>query len=537
MTIDHDYKYPVYKQNTYAKNGMVATSSPLAAQAGLDILKRGGNAVDAAIATAITLTVVEPTSNGIGGDAFAIVYDKGKLHGLNSSGFAPEGISIETLKAAGYEEIPTFGPVPITVPGAPYAWRDLSEKFGRLPFETLFEWAIAYAENGYVVSDYLSKFWSNTERRYRQLNESFFEDWFKTFTLDHKAPNAGDLFTNKAQAKTLAELARTKCDSFYNGPLAQKISNHIQKLGGFLTLEDFKAYHAEWIDPISINYRGYDIYELPPNGQGVSALMALNILKNFEAPETLDSSTSARWSHLMIESMKQAFTDVKACVTDPKFSDFNLDYYLSKDYGLSCANSIQDQAKLPVHKPAPSGGTVYLCTADEDGQMVSFIQSNYMGFGSGVVIPDTGISMHNRGHNFSFDPNHPNALMPRKRPYHTIIPGFIMSGIDPIGPFGVMGGFMQPQGHLQVLSNLIDFRMSPQEALNAPRWQWMKELEIVVEETLDQEVIKSLTSKGHQVSIAQENATFGRGQMIIKLKNGAYMGGTEMRCDGHIAIY
>ena len=541
LDLKSDHKFKVTKQNTYAKNGMVATSSPLAALAGLEILKRGGNAVDAAIATAIALTVVEPTSNGMGGDSFALVYDQNQLHGLNSSGYAPKTLSIEMLKSKGYNDIPKFGAIPITVPGAVASWKALSDRFGKLPFEDLFGPAINYAEEGFIVTDYVAKHWQNAAKIYAKEDAKAFKPWFDTFTNKGKAPIGGELWKQTDQAKTLKVLAQTGCEDYYRGQLAAKIAAHLQSLGGFLSEDDLRNFKPEWVHPISINYRGYDIFEIPPNGQGVSALMALNILSQFNLEDLLKSKDVQRDTmrlHLEIESMKQAFTDVKACLADPKFHDFPLSYYLSESYGKSCSSEIDlEVASLPYHKPEPTGGTVYLCTADADGQMVSFIQSNYMGFGSGIVIPGTGISMHNRGHNFSFDPNHPNALEPLKRPYHTIIPGFIMKDNLPLGPFGVMGGFMQPQGHLQVISNLIDLKMSPQEAINAPRWQWLEDKNILIEDTFDQNTLNHLLKKGHHVSIADDNATFGRGQMILKIANGSYIGGTEMRCDGYIALY
>ena len=524
--------YSSFRQNTYAQNSIVATSSPLAAQAGLEILKLGGSAVDAAIATAITLTVVEPTSNGIGGDAFAIVYDKNKLYGLNSSGPSPASLSIETLKAKGLSHIPPIGVIPINVPGAPAAWIALSKKFGRLPFEKLFEPAIRHAENGYRVSNYLSGHWKKSYARYHQANNPILKTWFDTFAPRGAAPEPGELYISKAHAKTLRELALSNCESFYSGKLAHQMVDFLNENDGFLTVEDLANFKPEWVEPISVSYRGYDVYELPPNGQGISALMALNILNQMKLHPTL----TAENVHYQIEAMKCAFKDLRANMGDPRFHNNNIAAYLDVAYGKKQASSLAPFAVSPLDKPESTGGTVYLCTADSEGQMVSFIQSNYMGFGSGVVIPNTGISLHNRAHNFSFNPEHPNALEGNKRPLHTIIPGFLMKDNRPVGSFGVMGGFMQPQGHLQVISNTLDLMLSPQDALDAPRWQWLEGNKIYVERTMPDFIIEDLIARGHDISIPLDNATFGRGQIIWHHRNGGYIGATESRCDGGICI-
>jgi gamma-glutamyltranspeptidase/glutathione hydrolase len=526
-------QFKSFKQNTYAKNGMVATSSPLAAQAGIEMLQAGGNAIDAAIATAITLTVVEPTSNGIGGDAFALVYTEGSLHGLNSSGYAPEAISIESVVQKGFQAIPPYGVIPVTVPGAPSAWYALSERFGKLPFEKLFEPAIRHAQNGFIISDYVAHHWRAAFEKYNSLEIEGIQHWFDSFAPKGRAPKAGEIWLQPDQAKTLKAIAVSKTKAFYSGELADAIVHTLRSYGGFMSKSDLSAFTPEWVDPIRLNYRGYDICEIPPNGQGVTALMALNALREFD----LSGIARGLAMHRQIEAIKQAFVDVAATVADQKFSPFDLDYYLSSSYGALSAVKQAETAQQPNHLPSPTGGTVYLCTADAEGNMVSFIQSNYMGFGSGIVVPDTGIALHNRGHNFSFLKGHPNALEGGKRPYHTIIPGFIMKGGEPVGPFGVMGGFMQPQGHLQVISNLIDFGMSPQDALDAPRWQWQKAKEIAIERTMPENLVHALIERGHALVFPVDNATFGRGQMILKLPEGGYIGGTEMRCDGYIAVY
>ncbi|GAB6106570.1 gamma-glutamyltransferase family protein [Fusibacter bizertensis] len=515
----------------YAKSAVVATSQPLAAQAGLDIIKLGGNAIDAAIATAAMLTVVEPTSNGIGGDAFAIVWAKGELHGLNSSGHAPKALSLARLKELGYREMPTFGMIPVTVPGIPAAWASLSEKFGKLPFEELLKPAIRTAREGFAVSPTVAKYWQRAFTKYKEkFNEPIFEEWFRVFAPNNRAPLAGEIWRSETHAKTLESLAMTKCRSFYTGHLAEKIYETSQLNNGFFQKSDLEAFTPEWVKPISCDYRGYQVYEIPPNGQGISALLALNILKNFELESFLKP-------HILIESMKLAFIDAKAFVAEPSEMPFDYEVLLSELYAKERANLIGETARYPEAGKPNSGGTVYLCTADEEGNMVSYIQSNYMGFGSGVVVPETGIALHNRGLNFNLIEGHPNCLKGGKRPYHTIIPGFLMKDGKPVGPFGVMGGFMQPQGHLQVLTNTIDYHMNPQEALDAPRWQWTSDLNISVEAAFPKSVIDELIKRGHTVKIEEDEGSFGRGQIIWKTEEGTYCAGTESRCDGYIASF
>lgn len=532
------YPYASQRMATIARNGMVATSQPLAAQAGLDILKKGGNAVDAAIATAACLTVVEPTSNGIGGDAFALVWmkDQGQLYGLNGSGPAPKNISIEKLKQQGHEKMPVHGWTPVTVPGVPSAWATLSERFGRLPLTEVLKPAIEYARNGYPLSPILGKYW---KRAYEIFKERFegkpeYEEWFRVFAPNGKAPEIGEMWSSEDHANTLAEIAETKAESFYRGALADKMAEASEKFGGFLSKEDLEAYQAEWVDPISVNYKGYDVWEIPPNGQGLVALMALNILKNdqFTHRENVEAV------HLQLEAMKQAFTDGKEYITDPKTMKTRVADLLSDEYGKECREKITDKAQLPVPGTLPKGGTVYLATADGEGNMVSYIQSNYMGFGSGIVVPGTGIGLQNRGADFSLDPEHENALQPGKKTYHTIIPGFMTKGNEAVGPFGVMGGYMQPQGHIQVAMNMIDFGLNPQAALDAPRWQWIEGKKIEVEYTFPNHLVKQLAERGHQITVAYDSGGFGRGQVIVRNpKTGVLTGGTEHRTDGSVASY
>lgn len=527
--------YPSKRMVTYAKNGMVATSQPLAAQAGLDILKQGGNAIDAAIATAACLTVVEPTSNGIGGDAFALIWTDGKLHGLNSSGQAPQAISIEALKQAGIEEIPKFGFIPVTVPGVPGAWAECNRKFGKLPLSQVLKPAIDYARNGYPLSPTLAKYWHSAFRAYSQnLQGDEFQHWFETFAPMGRAPLAGEIWKSEDHARTLEEIGGTNADSFYRGPIAEKIDQFSRQFNGYIRAEDLAEFEPEWVDPISVNYRGYDIWEIPPNGQGIVALMALNILKRYEFPaRDLDMTY-----HRQIEALKLAFADGHKYITDSRNMKLSVDQLLSEQYAQGRKGLIGETALQPEPGTPSSGGTVYLATADGEGNMVSFIQSNYMGFGSGLVVPGTGIALQNRGHNFSMNPDHDNALAPGKRTYHTIIPGFMTKGTQAVGPFGVMGGFMQPQGHLQVVMNTVDFNLNPQAALDAPRWQWMQDKTILVEHNFPQAIAAQLARRGHNIQVALDSGSFGRGQIIWRNpETGVLSGGTEARTDGHIASW
>jgi gamma-glutamyltranspeptidase / glutathione hydrolase len=536
MKLDYlNYPYSSQRMTTFAKNGMVATSQPLAAQAGLDILKKGGNAIDAAIATAACLTVVEPTSNGIGGDAFALVWTKGELHGLNASGPAPKSISIEAVKAKGHEKMPTFGLIPVTVPGAPAAWVELSKRFGKLPLTEVLKPAIEYATNGYPLSPVLGKAWKGAFNRFKELfTGDEFKGWFETFAPNGKAPEIGEVWRSEGHANTLRSIAETNGESFYRGELAQKISEFSEQYGGFISAEDLADYQPEWVNPIKVNYRGYDVWEIPPNGQGIVALMALNILNGYD----LSEKESVDTYHKQIEAMKLAFTDGKKYVTDPTCMICTSEQLLSPAFAAERRSLISDTALTPEPGTPPSGGTVYLATADGEGNMVSFIQSNYMGFGSGIVIPGTGIALQNRGHDFSLDSEHENVLQPGKKTFHTIIPGFLTKNDEAVGPFGVMGGYMQPQGHAQVIMNTVDFHLNPQAALDAPRWRWEEGKKIVVEKTFPTHIAQALARKGHQIEVALDSGGFGRGQIIWKDPDtGVLIGGTESRTDGSIASW
>jgi len=521
----------------YAAKGMVATSQPLAAQAGLEVLKKGGNAIDAAIATAACLTVVEPTSNGIGGDAFALVWTKGRLHGLNSSGKSPQNISIDKVKALGHTEMPKMGMIPVTVPGAPGAWAELSRRFGRLALIDTLSPAINYAQNGYPLSPTLGKSWKGAYAAYKNhFNGKEFAPWFETFAPNGRAPQIGEIWASPAHAATLTEIGETNAESFYQGRLAEKIAAYCAQHDGFLTADDLANFKPEWVDPVSVNYRGYDVWEIPPNGQGIIALIALNVMKgfHFNPSDIHDVETY----HKQLEAMKLAFACGKKAVTDPKHMSVSVQDLLSDAFADELRKKITQTAEEPIAYLPPKSGTVYLATADGEGNMVSFIQSNYMGFGSGIVIPGTGIGLQNRGADFSLDPNHANALVGEKKTYHTIIPGFLTKDNIPVGPFGVMGGYMQPQGHMQVIMNTIDFHLNPQAALDAPRWQWIRDKTVEVENHFPKHVAEELASRGHRISMCLEAGGFGRGQIIWRDANsGVLAGGTESRTDGAIATW
>ncbi|WP_135229119.1 gamma-glutamyltransferase family protein [Deinococcus fonticola] len=525
--------FPVVRRPLYARRGMVGTSQPLAAQAGLSVLQAGGNAVDAAIATAAALTVVEPTSNGIGGDNFALVWAGGEVHGMNASGAAPAGLTLDALAGG---EMPRHGWTPVTVPGAVRGWADLHARFGKLDFAQVLAPAIRYAREGFPLSPVLAANWARAIRSYRALKLPILDEWLRTFAPEGFTPRPGALWRSEGHARTLESIARSHGQSFYQGELAEQIDAHARATGGFLRGEDLAAHQTEWVTPIYTDFDGHRLYEIPPNGQGIAALIALNVLNGLELPERRDDPAGL---HLQIEAMKRGFHDAHTAVGDPRHVAVDVEHLLSDANAQAHRQHLSDAAHDPATTAPSAGGTVYLCTADEGGQMVSFIQSNYMGFGSGVVIPGTGIGLHNRGHNFHLDPAHPNALKPGKRPYHTIIPGFLTSADGtPVGPFGVMGGFMQPQGHLQVVLNTVRYGMNPQQALDAPRWQWLSGKRVEVEHHLGAQLARELAARGHEVSVQLESGSFGRGQMIRRdPETGVLEGGTESRTDGHIAVW
>jgi gamma-glutamyltranspeptidase/glutathione hydrolase len=525
--------YPSSRSVTVARRGVVATSQPLAVQAGIEMLWRGGNAVDAALATAIALTVVEPTSNGIGADAFALVWDGERLHGLNGSGRAPRSLSLEVVKRVAGGVMPARGWLPVTVPGAPAAWRELHARFGLLPFGDLFEPAIGHAENGYPLSPILAQGWAHAASAYAQMEGAEFQGWMQTFAPGGKVPRAGEMWRSPGHATTLRCIAETGSDDFYKGKIARKIAAFARETGGYITEDDLAAHTSTWVEPISASYRGYEAWEIPPNGQGIAALIGLNILEGFDlAGYERDMVESF---HFQIEAMKLGFVDAHRYVADPERADVPTEQLLSKQYAERRGSLIGERALMPEAGDPQAGGTVYLCAVDGDGMMVSFIQSNYMGFGSGVVVPGTGIALQNRGHGFSMDPQHPNRLEPGKRPYHTIIPGFLTRGGEPVGPYGVMGGFMQPQGHLQMVVNTVDYALNPQASLDAPRWQWKEGLTVEVEADANPAIVEGLRARGHDVRVAEASGGFGRGQIIWRLPSGVYVAGSDKRADGYAA--
>ena len=527
------YPHHSKRKVLYGANGMTATSQPLAVQAGLDILKQGGNAIDAIVAMAACLTVVEPCSNGIGGDAFALVWTGGKLHGLNASGPAPKGISAAAVRKLGYDAMPEHGCIPVNVPGAPSAWAALSEAFGRLPLSQVLKPAIFYAAEGYPVSPGIAEQWSGALNRYKEYGEDCYIPWMETFAPGGQAPKAGEIWRCEDMARTLERIGATQADAFYRGELTEKIDHHFKKLGGFVRREDLEEYRSEWVEPVRVNYRGYDVWELPPNGQGIIALMALNILEGFD----FTAKNTADTYHKQMEAVKLAFADGRRYITDPRRMKVSVQELLSKAYAEERRKLIMDRAMEPIYGQPQKGGTVYLASADGEGNMVSYIQSNFSGFGSGLVVPGTGISLHNRGLTFSLDPDHVNYLEPGKQTYHTIIPGFLTKADKAVGAFGVMGGYMQPQGHVQVLMNTIDFGLNPQAALDAPRWQWMEGKRICVEHEVPISITEALMCQGHQIEIKPKSSFFGQGQILWRQDNGVLHGGTEPRADGAVAAY
>jgi gamma-glutamyltranspeptidase/glutathione hydrolase len=517
------FPYPSRRMPVLARNA-VATSQPLAAQAGLRMMYNGGNAVDAAIATAITLTVVEPVMNGIGSDAFALVWDGKKLQGLNASGRAPAGWSPQRF--AGRTAMPTEGWDTVTVPGVVSAWAALSRKFGKLPFADLFEAAIGYARNGFPVSPVVASQWLAQVPRLKDQ-----PGFAQAFLRDGRPPVAGETFKFPAQAATLEDIARSGGESFYRGALAEKIAAFSAACGGALVSGDLAAHQADWVEPVSQNYRGHTVHEIPPNGQGIAALIALGILEHFDlgslSPDSADSL------HLQIEAMKLGFADAYRYVADPAAMNIGAAELLQPDYLAARAKLIDRQrAQSLSHGMPPASGTVYLTAADAQGMMVSYIQSNYMGFGSGVVVPETGISMQNRGWAFSLQPGHPNLVGGGKRPFHTIIPAFLSRDGQPLMSFGVMGAEMQPQGHLQMMVRLLDYGQNPQAAADAPRWKITLDGGVLLEHAISEPVAADLARRGHRVVRAAPLSTeFGAAQLIYKIDSG-YVAASEPRRDG-----
>jgi gamma-glutamyltranspeptidase/glutathione hydrolase len=522
MLPSNDLPYPSKRVPVFAQN-VVATSQALAAQAGLHMLRTGGNAVDAAIAAAITLTVVEPTSNGIGGDAFAILWDGRSLHGLNGSGRAPRLLSRDLFR--GMKSMPTMGWATVTVPGAVDAWVSLSGRFGRLPFATLFGPAIDYAENGFPVSPVVAGQWSLAAQKYTE-----FESFKTTFLPSGRPPRVGEWFRCPDQAQTLREIAATTGESFYRGPLAQRIVGYATQSGGYLRSDDLDLHRSEWIETLSQEYHGINLHELPPNGQGLAALLALGILRHLDiGRHPLDSPDSI---HLQVEAMKIAFAEACTHLGDASSMSMDAKRFLDEDYLAKRAAQVDPvRASRPKATPSPDKGTVYLTAADQNGMMVSFIQSNYMGFGSGIVVPGTGISLQNRGTCFSLKKGHPNLVAGGKRPYHTIMPGFVTKDGNPLMSFGVMGGHMQPQGHVQMITRIFDYGQNPQAASDGPRWFVAKDFRLALEPGFDSGVTKALTKRGHRLLKGVPESVFGGAQIIMRLKKG-YCAASDHRKDG-----
>ena len=533
------YSYASHRNIVYAKKGMACSTSPIASQVGLDILKSGGNAMDAAIAMATTLPLVEPTGNGLGSDCFALVWSEKdqKLFGLDGSGVAPMALSAEKVKEAGYTTVPMNGWLPTMVPGAPSAWAELRRRFGTKSMAELMAPAIQYARDGFCIPVNVYKQWKAEVVRFTAAAEKepeVFGPWLKYFTKDGKTYEPGDTFVNPDYAATLESLAATDCESYYHGDIMKKIVAFSNETGGFFAESDFENYKAQWVEPISVNYKGYDVCEMPPNGHGITALMALNMLKGLELS---DSRETADVYHKMIEATKLAFVDTKKFVADPRYMRTKVSDMLSDRYADVRRALITDKAVYPEAGDPSCGGTVYFCVADGMGNMVSFIQSNYNRFGSGIVIPGTAITIQDRGANFSLDPESDNYLEGGKKAYHTIIPGFLMKDGKAVGPFGVMGGFMQPQGHVQVVVNTVDYHMNPQECLDAPRFQWVGEKKVQLEREVPADIALKLADMGHEVTIVNSNLGMGRGEIIWRLEGGTLVGGTEPRADGTIAAW
>ena len=520
---DWQFPYPSQRMPILARN-CVATSQPLAAQAGLSMLMKGGSAVDAVLATAIALTVLEPTSNGIGSDAFAILWDGKKLQGLNASGRSPAAWTPDRFK--GLNAMPQRGWDAVTVPGAVAAWVELSRKYGKLPFADLFEPAIRYAAGGYMVSPTIARLW---EKQVPEL--AAIPGYADAFMPKGRAPLPGESFVFPDQARTLQRIAESKGEAFYKGELAEKIVAHAKQYGGAMTLADLAANEVDWVEPLGQHYRGYTLHEIPPNGQGIGALISLGILENIGMADLpVDSADSL---HVQIEAMKLAFADIYEYVSDAATMRVTPAQMLDRAYLKSRAKLIDmKKAQDPKFGTPPTGGTVYLTAADASGMMVSYIQSNYAGFGSGIVVDGTGISMQNRGYGFVLKPGHANEVGPRKRPFQTIIPAFVTKDGQPVMSFGLMGGSMQAQGHSQVMVRFADYGQNPQAASDAPRWRIDDGLKFGIEQGVSAEVIADLKRRGHDITQADRWSTdFGRAQLIYKMEDG-YLAASERRTDG-----
>jgi len=530
------------RSEVIATNGMAATSHPLATQTAIDVLKDGGNAIDAAIAANAVLGLVEPTGCGIGGDLFAIVWieDDKKLYGLNSSGPAAQDMTIKKLKAMGIDKIPPFGPLPVTVPGAVAGWTALHKRFGKKSFDELFTNAIYYADNGFPITEVVGYYLQLSSVRYKDY-PNFKDVWMP----NGDALKKGDIFVNKGLANTYKEIAKSYGESFYKGEIAKIISKFIIEQGGFLSEDDLKNYQPEWITPVSSNYRGFDVWELPPNGQGIAALQILNILEQYDISKM--GHNSAEYIHIFTEAKKLAYEDRAKYYADMNFADVPVKELISKEYALERNKLIDLKKAASTYDTGifENGDTIYMTVADSDGNMVSLIQSNYRGMGSGMVPPNLGFMLQDRGEMFNLDPKHRNSLEGGKRPFHTIIPAFITKDDKPFISFGLMGGGMQPQGHAQIVVNIVDFQMNLQEAGDAPRIRHFGSSEptgetminggfLSLESGIDNQVRSELMKLGH--NLKDEKGGYGGYQAIMRV-DGVYYGASESRKDGHASGY
>lgn len=532
------------RSEVIAQHGMVASSQPLCTQVGLDILKAGGSAIDAAIATNACLGLMEPTGNGIGGDIFAIVWDAKtqKLHGLNGSGRSPKSLTIDYFKEVGMDKIPAHGPLPVSVPGAVDGWFELHKKFGKLSMSQILQPTIDYANNGFPLSELIAYYWG---RSVPFLSK--FPGFKETYTINGKAPKKGEIFKNPDLANTLSILAKEGRDAFYKGDIAKTIAAYMKAQGGFITTEDLAAHTSTWIDPVSTNYRGYDVWELPPNGQGIAALQILNIMENYDVRSM--GFGSAEYMHYFTEAKKLVFEDRAKYYADMDFAKVPVKELISKSYGKTHASNINaDRAARRIDEPKlKDGDTIYLTVSDKDGNMISLIQSNYRGMGSGMTPTGLGFILQDRGELFSLEPGHRNVYEPGKRPFHTIIPAFITRDGKPYVSFGLMGGGMQPQGHAQIVINLVDFDMNLQEAGDAPRMlhtgssqptgeQMTDGGTLFLESGFTREVIRDMMKKGHNID--HRVGGFGGYQAIMwDDVNKTYYGASESRKDGQAAGY
>ena len=532
------------RSEVIAQNGMVATSHPLASQIGIDILKEGGNAIDAAIAANAALGLMEPTGNGIGGDLFAIVWieKEKKLYGLNASGRSPEDLTLKYFIENNFKSIPAYGPLPVSVPGCVDGWFELHNKFGKIKMRDILSPTIKYAEEGFPVTELVSYYMKNASDNFQD-----YPNFKETYFIDDSTPEKGQVFKNPDLANTLRTIVKNGKKGFYEGEIAQTIANFVQDQGGFLSYDDLKNHKSEWIEPVSTNYRGYDVWELPPNGQGIAALQILNLLEGYDI-RSMGFGT-ADYIHHFVEAKKIAFADRAKYYADMDFNEIPVDYLISKEYADIRRKEINSDNSASTVLPGDieNGDTIYLTTADSEGNMVSLIQSNYRGMGSGMVPNDLGFMLQDRGELFSLDQNHFNVYAPKKRPFHTIIPAFITKDGNPLISFGLMGGAMQPQGHAQIVINIIDFDMNLQEAGDAPRIRHQSNQqptggemtdggEVALEKGFNYKQIRELMKKGHKV--IYDLGSFGGYQAImIDYINKVYYGASESRKDGSAIGY